>query len=143
MASLIPYLHFNGNAEEAFNFYKTVFNTEYKGIYRFKDAPPEHRGDESECEKILNVSLPISNGYMLMGSDVPKAFGKAALGDNIYIYINCNSKEEVDNIFKQLSQGGQKLMPLSNTFWGSYFGMIKDKFGVGWMVSFEETTPQH
>jgi PhnB protein len=142
MASLTPYLHFNGNAGEAFEFYKSVFVTEYRGIFRFKDAPPEHRGEEDESENILNVSLPIGGGTMLMGSDVPKSYGRADIGNNFYIYINCDSREEADKILTGLSKGGQVLMPAENTFWGSYFGMLKDKFNVGWMVSFEQNPQQ-
>jgi PhnB protein len=142
MASLNPYLNFNGNADEAFDFYKSVFGTEYQAIMRFKDVPAEYQGSESEKEKIMHVSLPIGGGTILMGSDVPGSMGKATNGTNFFIAINTDSQEEADKLFNGLSAGGKVLMPLDKTFWGAYFGMLKDKFDVQWMVSFEYNQQQ-
>ncbi|HEX8333017.1 MAG TPA: VOC family protein [Segetibacter sp.] len=142
MASLNPYLHFNGNAEEAFEFYKSVFGTEYKRpLVRYKDAPSEFPWDESEKEKLMNVSLNIGSGTILLGSDVPASMGKVA-GNNFFIYTNAGSREEADKLFSGLSAGGQVLLPIADTFWGSYFGMLRDKFDIGWMISFEHSLQQ-
>lgn len=141
MTSLNPYLNFNGNAEDAFDFYKSVFGTEYQNIMRFKDVPAEYQGPESEHNKIMHVSLPVG-GSVLMGSDVPEKMGKVTAGNNFHIAINTGSKEEADRIFNGLSAGGQVFMPMNNTFWGAYFGMLKDKFDVEWMVSYETNRQQ-
>jgi PhnB protein len=138
MAAINPYLLFNGNCEEAFNFYKVVFDVEYEMLMRFKDAPPEQQGLESEREKIMHIALPMGKGNMLMASDVPEAQGKAIIGTNFNISISASSKEEADKLFNSLAAGGQAQMPMENTFWGSYFGMCTDKFAVQWMVSYDE-----
>ena len=139
MTSLNPYLNFNGNCEEAFNFYKSVFGGEYLTKMRFKDTPKEHQmpGSEGESEKIMHVSLPIGNGTVLMGSDVPEAFGKANIGSNFYISINADSEKEAEKLFNTLSAGGKVAMPLDKAFWGAYFGMFTDKFGIQWMVNYD------
>jgi PhnB protein len=137
MAKVAPYLNFNGNAGEAFNFYKSVFGGEFSTVMRFKDVRREYSGSESEAEKIMHVSLPLAHGSFLMGGDVPDAFGKAIVGTNSYVSVHTESEDEANKIFDGLSVGGQLLMPLGKTFWGSYFGMFKDKFGIQWMVSYE------
>ena len=136
MAAINPYLMFNGNAEEALNFYKSVFGGEFPMLMRFKEAPPEHRGAESESDKIMHIALPIGEGNVLMASDAPEA-QKVTIGNNFNISISASSKEEADRLFNRLSEGGQAYMPMANTFWGSYFGMLKDKFDVQWMVSYD------
>ncbi len=136
MATLNPYLNFNGNCEEAFEFYKSVFGGEFVTIMRFKDMPPEHPYSENEAENIVHVSLPIGGGTILMGSDVPESVEKATIGTNIFISISTESEVETDKIFNELSPGGKVFMPVGKTFWGSYFGMLADKFGIQWMVSF-------
>lgn len=142
MATVAPYLNFNGNTEEAFNFYKSVFGGEFSMVMRYKDAPSEHQMGESNGEKIMHMSLPLNNGTLLMGSDVPEMYGEAVIGTNISISINAESKEEADRLFNGLSAGGQVTMPMEKAFWGSYFGMFTDKFGIQWMVSYEYNQQQ-
>ena len=148
MTTISPYLTFNGTCEEAFNFYKSVFGGEFPYAGRFSEMPanPEMppMSDEDK-NKIMHISLPISNETVLMGSDYLPGFGPELVeGNNFSISINCKSKKEVDRIFGGLSEGGQVKMPLNETFWGSYFGMFIDQFGIHWMVSCETgNKPQH
>lgn len=143
MAAVNPYLLFNGTCEEAFQFYKSVFGGEFPYLGRFKDAPAGE-GDaplsDADANRIMHVSLPIGN-TILMGSDSHPKYGDVGFGDNISISINAESREETEKIFNGLSAGGKVEMPLSDTFWGAYFGMFKDKFGVNWMVNFDEKEP--
>lgn len=132
-----PYLNFNGNAEEVFNFYKSVFGGEFAMVGRFKDMPEEHRGPESDWNKIMHISLPVKGGNTLMGSDVPEHMGKVVAGSNFNISLHADTKEEADQLFAGLSAGGQVIMPMSPAFWGSYFGMFTDKYGISWMISVE------
>jgi len=140
------YLNFNGNCEEAFNFYKSVFGGEFPYMGRYKDMPPDKDGKKcgpEEENKIMHVSLPISKETMLMGSD---AGGEWAAnytpGNNFTISINTDTKEEADRIFNGLSAGGKVIMPMDKTFWGDYFGLFTDKFGINWMMSFNEAAAQ-
>jgi PhnB protein len=138
MPAINPYLNFNGNAEEAFNFYKSVFGGEFQMVMRMKDAPVEHRMHASkpeDLEQFMHIALPIVNGNILMASDVPESFQKIIFGTNFSISITAYSDKETDRIFNGISAGGKVTMPLSKTFWGSYFGMCTDKFGIHWMVS--------
>lgn len=134
-----PYLTFDGNCEEAFNFYKSVFGGNFSYVGRFKEMPPSSEGktvSESEGEKIMHISLPISKETALMGSDSSAEFGHATVfGNNFSISINAPSEKEGDRIYNELSAGGKSTMPMSKTFWGSYFGMLIDKFGIQWMIS--------
>ncbi|QIP16466.1 VOC family protein [Spirosoma aureum] len=132
-----PYLNFNGNCEEAFTFYKSVFGGEFASITRYKDAPSENPVPENEAEKIANIGYPIGQGGSLMGSDVPESYGKAIIGTNVYVPVNTESEEEATRLFNGLSVGGQVMMPLDKTFWNAYFGMFTDKFGVQWMISYD------
>ena len=145
MTTVNIYLTFNGNCEEAFNFYKSVFGGEFPYVGRFKDMPPQEGGNQmspEDGEKIMHMSLPISAETMLMGSDTGGEWAASYNpGNNYTISINTDSKEEVDRLFNGLSAGGQVTMPLQHTFWGDYFGMWTDKFGVNWMISF--ATQQH
>lgn len=144
MPSVNVYLTFNGNCEEAFNFYKSVFGGEFPYMGRFKDMPPsEELGQTMTAEhgeRIMHVSLPIGNGStILMGSDTGGEWAaNYQAGNNFSISVNADSKEEADNIFNGLSEGGQVTMPMNKTFWGDYFGMCTDKFGIAWMMSFNE-----
>ncbi len=142
MASVNVYLTFNGNCEAAFNFYKSVFGGEFPYLGRFKDMPPQPGGKEMSAEdgeKIMHVSLPISKETMLMGSDTGGEWSSSfKQGNNFSISVNADTKEEADKIFNALAQGGQITMPLNNTFWGDYFGMLTDQFGINWMMSFNE-----
>ena len=137
MAALNPYLNFTDNTEEAFNFYKSVFGGDFMMVMRFKDAPAEFRGPESEHNKIMHISLPIGKNTILMGSDAPEHMGKVIIGNNVNISITADSKEEADKLFNGLSAGGNVVMPMADAFWGSYFGMFVDKFGINWMISFD------
>ncbi len=137
MTTANPYIHFNGNCEEAFNFYRSVIGGEFLQLSRFKDVPSEHTLPETESDKILHVALPLTQTSVIMGSDVPDAFPKAITGTNFYISLNTDSEEEASRIFNELSSGGQVTMPLDKTFWGAYFGMFVDKYRVQWMVSYD------
>jgi PhnB protein len=138
MATINSYLNFDGNTEQAFSFYKSVFGGEYAMVMRYKDAPQENQMGEKDGEKIMHMALPIGEHAVLMGSDWPEAYGKPREGSNVSLSISADSKEEADKVFNGLSAGGQVKMPMENTFWGSYFGMLKDKFGFNWMVSYDE-----
>lgn len=139
MAQINPYIHFNGNAEEAFTFYKSVFGGEFAMISRFKDM--SFLGiteDDKEANKIMHIALPIGKHNVLMGSDTPESLGKHNENENrSKISISAESKEEADRLFNGLSAGGQIEMPISDSPWGSYFGMLRDKFGFEWMVDFD------
>jgi PhnB protein len=141
MTTVNIYLNFNGNCEEAFNFYKSVFGGDFSHVGRYKDMPPsegEKPFSSAEGNKIMHVSLPISKETFLMGSDTGGEWvPKYIQGNNFSISINTDSKEKADKLFKGLSQGGKVTMPMNNTFWGDYFGMFADKFGINWMVSFK------
>ncbi len=139
MPKINPYIHFNGNAEEAFNFYKSVFGGEFAMLSRFKDLDiPGGITKESEANKIMHVALPIGKHDILMGSDSPEALGVHNLKETrSKISITAESKEEADKIFHGLSEGGEVEMPIADSPWGSYFGMFRDKFGIEWMVDFD------
>jgi len=140
MTTVNVYLTFNGNCEEAFNFYKSVFGGEFAFIGRFKDMPPSDGKTipASDADKIMHVSLPVSKETILMGSDSSEGFGPPIVaGNNFSVSINTDSKLNADSYFTKLSAGGTTGMPMSDTFWGSYFGMFTDKFGINWMVSFD------
>ena len=139
MTSLNIYLNFNGNCEEAFTFYKSVFGGAFDTFSRFKELPnndeskplPEEFGD-----KIMHVSLPISKETVLMGSDVGGEWSaNFKQGNNFAISVNTDNKEEATRIFNALAAGGKITMPLADTFWESYFGMLTDKFDINWMVN--------
>ncbi|WP_242927669.1 VOC family protein [Pontibacter vulgaris] len=138
MAAINPYLTFAGNCEEAFNFYKSVFGGEFPYVGRFKDMPSERSIPESEANKIMHISLPISKETVLMGSDSSEAFGQVTtVGNNFSISINAENEEEAKRLFEGLSAGGNITMALNKTFWGALFGMFTDKFGINWMVNYD------
>lgn len=146
MASINPYLIFNGNCEEAFLFYKSVFGGEFPYMGKFGEMPPSDDSNSQplppeDANRIMHVSLPIGN-TILMGSDSNSQSGDVAMGANVSISINTESREEADRLFNGLSAGGNPFMPMSDTFWGAYFGMFVDKFGIHWMVNFDEN-PQN
>jgi len=140
MASGInPYLNFNGKTEEAFNFYKSVFGGEFVTFQRIKDTPDGDKFPPQEQNRVMHVSLPIGTNTMLMASDIMESMGHTlTVGNNFSISVNVESEKEADKVFKGLSQGGKVTVPLERAFWGSYFGMLVDKFGVQWMVSFDD-----
>lgn len=141
MASVGTYLNFRGEAEEAFTFYKSVFGTEFVGeISRMSDVPPmDGQPDVPENEKdfVMHVSLPILGGHLLMGSDVPSTMGGEGLlkGNNFYISLHPDTRAEADRLFAALSEGGTVESAMREEFWGDYFGSLKDRFGIQWMVS--------
>ena len=138
MASINPYLTFAGNCEEAFTFYKSVFGGDFPYVGRFKDMPSENPIPESEGNKIMHISLPISKETTLMGSDSSEAFGHATvMGNNVSISINADNEDEAKRLFDGLSAGGNVTMALNKTFWGALFGMFTDKFGIHWMVNYD------
>jgi len=139
MAQINPYIHFNGNAEEAFTFYKSTFGGEFAMVKRFKDmAIAGLPITENEADRIMHISLPIGKHSVLMGSDTPEFMGKQNEHENrSKISISAESKEEADHLFNGLSAGGKVEMPMADSPWGSYFGMFRDKYGIEWMVSFD------
>jgi PhnB protein len=142
MALINPHINFNGNAEEAFTFYKSVFGGEFAKIIRFKDlASPEYPVAEKEENKIMHIALPIGNGSVLMANDVPEFMGRTNENENrSKIVISAESKEEADKLFNGLSIGGQIEGPIGDSGWGSYFGCFRDKYGIEWIVEFDTTS---
>lgn len=137
MAKINPYINFNGNAEEAFTFYKSVFGGAFGKITRFKDiATPEFPIDEKEADKIMRIVLPIGQN-ILIANDIPESMGRVNESENrSKIAIIAESKEEADKLLNGLSAGGTVEMPMSESPWGSYFGMFRDKYGIEWTVEF-------
>lgn len=140
MASVSTYLNFNGQTEEAFTFYKSVFGTEFdgNGIMRMGDVPPsEDMPGPSEADKnlVMHISLPIFDGHLLMGSDVPEHWGQVNKGTNVYISLHPDAREEADRLFAALSEGGSVEAEMADQFWGDYWGAFTDKYGVQWMIN--------
>ena len=143
MATINPYLNFIGNTEEAFNFYKSVFGGEFAVLQRFKDTPEKDKIHQADQEKLMHVALPIGQGNVLMGTDALESMGhKLTTGTNISLSIGTNSEEEANILFGKLCEGGQITMQLEKTFWGDYFGMVTDRFGIQWMVSYNYNQQQ-
>ncbi len=139
MTKVNVYLTFNGNCEEVFEFYRSVFGGEFAFIGRFGEMPPseEYKMPPEDATKIMHVSLPIGGETVIMGSDTSGEWSSNFnQGNNFSISINTDSKNEADRLFKSLSESGKVTMPMNQTFWGDYFGMFTDKFGIQWMVSF-------
>ena len=138
MALINPHINFNGNAEQAFTYYKSVFGGEFVKIIRFKDiSSPEYPVPEKEMNKIMHIALPIGKN-LLMGNDVPESMGRVNENENrSKIAISAESREEADNFFSGLSAGGTIEVPMNDSPWGSYFGMFRDKFGIEWMIDFD------
>ena len=136
MALINPHINFNGNAEEAFNFYKSVFGGEFAKIIRFKDiSSPEYPIPEKEANKIMHIALPIGKNS-LMANDVPEIMGRVNENENrSKISVSAESREEADKLFSGLSAGGNIEMPIEDSSGGSYFGMFRDKFGIEWMIN--------
>lgn len=144
MPTLNAYLTFDGNCEEAFNFYQSVFGGEFSYKGRFsempaddaKSVPPEH------MNRIMHISLPIGGETVLMGSDTGGEWAADFLqGNNFSMSVTADSKEDADRLFAALAEGGQVTMPMTATFWGDYFGTCVDRFGINWMMSFNERPP--
>lgn len=140
MTTVNPYLYFGGNCEEAFTFYKSVFKSEFKYLGRYSDVPEADRKLFSDHEdKIMHISLPISGETVLMGSDNAQLFQQNVSLTNFSLSVNTDKKEEADRLFQGLAEGGQIKLPMNETFWGSYYGIVTDQFGITWKISFETT----
>jgi PhnB protein len=137
MLSVNPYLNFNGNAGEAFEFYKSVFGGEFSVVMRFKDVPDEDKVAGMGDNRLMHIALPLKSGTVLMASDTPQTSPDLVTGTNFCISIHTESEEETDKLFNALAAGGKVTMPLAKTFWGSYFGMLTDRFNIQWMLSHE------
>jgi PhnB protein len=143
MATVNPYVNFPGNTEEAFNFYKSVFGTEFTSLQKFKDTPHGAQMSPEDQEKIMHVSLPIGTNTILMGTDVLESMGqKLVTGDNFSLAISPATEEEANSLFNALAEGGNIMVPMAKMFWGAYFGMLTDKFGVKWMVNYDANQQQ-
>jgi len=140
MPTINPYLNFPGNTEEAFNFYKSVFGGEFVGgITRFGDSPETDEIPEDEKDKVMHIALPIGKENVLMATDALESMGQEVHpGNNFYISIQAESKEEADRLFDGLSAGGEIELEMHDAFWGDYFGMLRDKFSIRWMISYSE-----
>jgi len=138
MAAINPYVHFNGNAEEAFTFYRSVFGGAFTKIMRYKDLSiPGYPIAEKDAQRIMHIALPVGDNSMLTGSDVLEVMGRVTENDNRNtIYISAGSREEADTLFHGLSEGGEIEMPIADGPLGAYFGMFTDKYGIQWMVDF-------
>jgi PhnB protein len=129
------YLNFNENTEEAFNFYKSVFGGEFGSLMRWKDMPGSEKMSASDREKIMHISLPIGKSSVIAATDTLLSMGhKVEQGTNVHIHLQTESEEEANEFYKKLSSGGKEKMPMEKAFWGSYFGMLVDKFGIQWMI---------
>lgn len=131
------YLNFQGNAEEAFEFYRSVFGGEFSSVVRFKDMPMEGvEIPDADQDKMMHISLPLDEDEVLMASDALESLGqKLVVGNNAYVSVHPDSREEADRIFKGLSEGAEIEMPMGDQIWGDYFGSLRDRYGVGWMVN--------
>jgi PhnB protein len=138
MAQINPHINFNGNAEEAFNFYKSVFGGEFTKIIRFKElSGPEFPVSDKEADKIMYIELPVGKN-LLMANDVPESLGRTNENENrSKISIRTESIEEADRIFNGLSENGEVEMPITDSPWGTYFGMFRDRYGIEWIVEFD------
>ena len=136
--TLNTYLHFNGNCREAFEFYRSVFGGELAFLVTFREGPADMGIPEEEMDNVMHVSLPIGSS-VLMGSDTSPAFGPpTVIGNNFSISYLTESKEETDDLFAKVSEGGTVTMPPADMFWGSYFGSCTDKFGINWQFNYEQ-----
>ena len=138
MAVISPYIHFNGNAEEAFEFYKSVFGGEFSKVMRYKELSSlGYPVGENNENRIMHIALPIGKASMLMGSDVLEIMGQVTETDNRNsISVSAGTREEADRLYVGLSKGGKVEMPIADGPLGSYFGMLADKYGIQWMVDF-------
>lgn len=138
MAAVNPYLNFNGTTEEAFNFYRSVFGGEFLTLQRFKDTPEADRIQQTDRDKIMHVALMIANGTILMGTDALESMGHPLIvGNNFFMSISAESEQEAEKYFDQLSVGGRISVPLKKTFWGAYFSIFTDRFGIQWMINYD------
>ncbi|WP_276134300.1 VOC family protein [Polluticoccus soli] len=138
MAKMNPYLNFDGTAEAAFTFYKSVFGGEFVGVHKMSEAPGTEQLPENERNRVMHIALPIDANTTLMASDIIPSMGhKLDVGNNVHISLHPSSREEAERLFNGLSAGGKVEMPLQDTFWGAYYGNFQDKFGVNWMINYD------
>lgn len=138
MITINIYLNFNGNTEEAFNYYKSVLGGEIVMMQRFKDTPEAGQTPAADADKLMHISMKVGKNMMFMGTDALESKGhKLVVGNNFHISVSTESEDETRKIFNGLSKGGKIEVPLDKMFWGAYFGMCTDKFGVQWMVSYD------
>ena len=145
MPTVSTYLNFARSTEEAFNFYRSVFGSEFQGqVMRFGDVPPtpgQPPVSEDDKELIMHMALPILGGHMIMGTDAPESMGfKLVQGNNVYINLSPDTRAETDRLFNALAEGGRVEMALAEQFWGDYYGSLKDRFGVQWMFNCSSKT---
>ncbi|RYU90545.1 VOC family protein [Mucilaginibacter terrigena] len=139
MRAINPWINFNGNAEEAFTFYKSVFGGEFTKVIRFKDlASDEFQIPEKEANKLMHIALPIGKHNVLIANDVPEFMGRVNESENrSKISVSAESREQADKIFNGLSAGGDVEGPIGDSPWGTYAGMFRDKYGIEWIVEFD------
>ncbi|RDC63802.1 VOC family protein [Adhaeribacter pallidiroseus] len=138
MVQVNPYLNFNGTTEAAFTFYQSIFGGAFVNVTRFKDTPAGDKLSATDREKIMHMALPIGQGTILMATDALEAMGHHVNpGNNFHLTVSPGSEAEADQLFRALSENGQVNLPLRKEFWGAYFGMLTDQFGIQWMVSYD------
>lgn len=140
MTAINLYLNFKGTTEQAFNFYKSVFGGEFTILQRFREMPDSSNFTDEQKDQIMHVSYPIGKHFILMSTDVLETtMGGQPLaeGNNFSVSVTPDTKEDADKFFNQLSEGGKITIPISDTFWGAYFGTVEDKFGINWMINYE------
>jgi len=135
MKFINPYLNFNGNTEEVFNFYKSVLGGEFAAVMRYEDTPGCEDIPADERKGIMHIALPVGTS-VIMGTDCPSSMDQAVNGTSVSLCVSMDSREEADRIFNGLSEGGKVTMPMGDMFWGDYFGSFFDKFGIQWMISY-------
>ena len=143
MSKVSTYLNFPKKTEEAFKFYKSIFKTEFgsNGIIYFGDMPknPKIPLPEEQKKLVMHVELPITGGHLLMGTDAPESMGfKITFGNNVYINLEPDTREETKRLYNALSAGGKAIMPLDDMIWGAYFGSCRDKYGINWMFNYDK-----
>jgi len=139
MISINPYLNFMGNTEDAMNFYKSIFGGEFTSFQRFNESPGHDKMPKNEQTMIMHAALPLGPHNTLMATDTLESMGmELTIGNNFYMSVNTESEAETDRIFNSLAEGGKIEMPVSQTFWGAYCGMCRDKFGIQWMISYDK-----
>ncbi|MBW8889585.1 MAG: VOC family protein [Fibrobacteres bacterium] len=136
MAAVNAYINFDGNCDKAFDFYKSVFGGDFQARMTFGEAPGMDV-PPAQKNKLMHVALPIGKNTLLMGSDWSAQFGPMVRGNSFSLSVNADTQSEADKVFKALSDGGKVTMPIGVAFWGAYFGMCTDKFGINWMVNHE------
>lgn len=142
MKTINTYLTFNGNCEEAFNFYKSIFGGDFGFVGRFSNMPEKYKVKEEDANRIMHISLPMGD-TVLMGSDSLDSNDAALVqGTNFSISVAADSTEEADKVFQALAEGGKVIMPMADTFWNAYYGLVVDKFGIKWMMNYDKPMEQ-